>query len=93
MQTKIYLLFLLLPFLSYGQQVKISAAPDRSEMKIGEQIHYKIAVEADSTARVSFPDAQQFAPFEVVSQTPVDTFKERDRFRLIKEYALTQFDS
>ena len=61
MQTKIYLLFLLLPFLSYGQQVKISAAPDRSEMKIGEQIHYKIAVEADSTARVSFPDAQQFA--------------------------------
>ena len=53
MQTKIYLLFLLLPFLSYGQQVKISAAPDRSEMKIGEQIHYKIAVEADSTARVS----------------------------------------
>ena len=93
MQTKIYLLFLLLPFLSYGQQVKISAAPDRSEMKIGEQIHYKITVEADSTARVSFPDAQQCAPFEVVSQTPVDTFKERDRFRLIKEYALTQFDS
>ncbi len=94
MNMKFSLLFcFIFPICLYGQQVNISATPDRNEIKIGEQIHYKISVETDSTARVSFPDANQFAPFEVVTEAPIDTFKEREKFRLIKEYALTQFDS
>mgnify|MGYP000006007409 FL=1 len=94
MNIKFSLLFpCFLSLSSYAQQVNISASADRSEMKIGEQVCYKITIETDSTAQVIFPDTYQFTPFEVVNEIPIDTFREREKFRLIKEYRLTQFDS
>ena len=89
MNIKFSLLFpCFLSLSSYAQQVNISASADRSEMKIGEQVCYKITIETDSTAQVIFPDTYQFTPFEVVNEIPIDTFREREKFRLIKEYSL-----
>jgi len=39
---------------------------DTTFIKIGEQINYKITVEADSTAQVIFPEGQTFSPLETV---------------------------
>ena len=64
MYIRISLFLFLFPFFLYGQQVDILAAADRNEIKIGEEIRYRISVQTDSTAQVFFPTADQFAPFK-----------------------------
>lgn len=72
---------------------QVEATIDTASIKIGEQITYKIAVETDSSNVVVFPEGQTFTPLEMIESYPVDTNRIQQRFRLIKEYALTQFDS
>lgn len=85
-------LFLFFSFSLFAQQPEVSATIDSSHIKIGEQIRYSIQVETDSTNMVVFPE-NSFSPLEVVESMKPDTTRNEDRFRLLKEYALTQFDS
>jgi hypothetical protein len=78
---------------SFAQIPQISAGIDSTSIKIGEQIKYQISVEADSTALVVFPEGATFNPLEVVESLATDTSRIENRFRLLKEYYLTQFDS
>ena len=50
-------------------------------------------VTSDTTDLVIFPEGQTFLPLEVIESYPVDTTKRAAKYFLIKEYALTQFDS
>ena len=93
MYIRISLFLVLFPIFLYGQQVDISASANRKEIKIGEEIRYRITVQTDSTAQVFFPTPDQFVPFEVIQEDKIDTLHERDKMRLIKEYGLTQFDT
>lgn len=72
---------------------EIQAKIDTTSIKIGEQITYQIKVEVDSTDQVLFPEGQSFIPLEMVTSLEVDTATIEQRFQLIKEYNLTQFDS
>lgn len=85
-------LFLLFSFSLFAQQPKVTATIDSSNIQIGEQIKYSIQVETDSTDMVVFPE-NSFSPLEVVESLKTDTTRNEDRFKLLKEYALTQFDS
>jgi len=88
--------FGLLLFTSLGslaQTPQFSAGIDSTSIKIGEQIKYQISVETDSTALVVFPEGATFNPLEVVESLSTDTSRIENRFRLLKEYYLTQFDS
>ena len=87
------LLFLLLSFQSFAQQPKVNAEIDSTSIKIGEQIIYSIEVETDSTNLVVFPEGQTFDPMEMVESLGADTTTVEDRFKLLKKYSLTQFDS
>ncbi len=78
---------------SFAQTPKISAEIDSTSIKIGEQIKYQISVETDSTHLVVFPEGKTFNPLEVVESLSTDTSRIENRFRLLKEYYLTQFDS
>ncbi|NAS12491.1 hypothetical protein [Poritiphilus flavus] len=79
---------------SYGQKKPVvSSEADTTSIKIGEQIKFKVVVEADSTAQVIFPEGQTFAPLETVEAYKTDTTRKKDRITLQKTYALTQFDS
>lgn len=71
----------------------VKSSVDTTTMDIGEQIHFRISVEADSTAEVIFPEGQTFMPLEVVEQLPTDSVIDQGKLNLIKKYALTQFDS
>jgi hypothetical protein len=82
--------FLLLPFLSSAQ---VTSTIDTTNIKIGEQINYKIQVSTDTTNLVVFPEGQTFMPLEMIDYKEVDTTIQDSKFNLIKEYALTQFDS
>ena len=71
----------------------ISVEIDTNQIRIGEQIQYKISVVADSSSVVFFPEGQTFSPLETVEAFKTDTTRNQDRVSLQKSYALTQFDS
>ncbi|WP_353057454.1 BatD family protein [Arenibacter sp. H213] len=71
----------------------IKSGVDTTEIKIGEQINFKVTVETDTISHVVFPDGQTFSPLETVEALKTDTVRKKDRLTLQKIYALTQFDS
>ncbi len=85
-------IFFCLMISQYGFS-QVSASIDSTSIKIGEEIRYKMKVEADSTQIVVFPEGKTFLPLEVIDSYKIDTAKNGSRLGLIKEYALTQFDS
>ncbi len=91
-KTSIGFCLSMIAFFSLNAQ-EIRSEADRKEIKIGEQIQYKISVETSAEENVVFPDGQTFMPLEMVRSTDTDTLRENGKFRLEKEYFLTQFDS
>jgi flagellar basal body-associated protein FliL len=90
----ILLCLFLNPFSGFSQEnPNISVELDTLSIKIGEQIQYKITVEADSTDVVHFPEGQTFSPLETVEAIIGDTLKNSNKVTLQRIYALTQFDS
>ncbi|MGI9547528.1 MAG: hypothetical protein ACR2MM_09845 [Flavobacteriaceae bacterium] len=71
----------------------INSEIDTGQIRIGEQIRYKISVVTDSSSVVFFPEGQTFSPMETVEAFMADTTRVQDRISLQKTYALTQFDS
>ncbi|WP_339751395.1 hypothetical protein [uncultured Winogradskyella sp.] len=84
------MLFFLCSFFSFAQ---VTSKIDTTKIRIGEQISYKIKVEADSSALVVFPEGQTFMPLEAVEALKIDTTKKDAKFLLSRIYKLTQFDS
>ena len=89
--SSLYYLFFLLTFTSVYTQ-EVSKKIDKSIIKIGEQIHYKISVENSNGNVVTFPEGQTFMPLEMVKARDTDTIRNGASYTLIKEYYLTQFD-
>ncbi len=89
-----YFLFLLIFFLySLFANAQVTSSIDSTKIKIGEEILYIIHVDSDSTDVVVFPEEQTFAPLEMIESYKTDTTFEGAKYRLIKKYGLTQFDS
>ena len=82
--------FLMWPFFCVAQ---VTSSIDSTTIKIGEQITYEVQVDADTTNVVVFPEGQTFMPLEVIESYKTDTTKNNARYKLIKKYGLTQFDS
>jgi hypothetical protein len=87
----LFLLFLL--GASLTGQAQVTSTVDSTAIKIGEEITYSIQVQADSTDVVVFPEGQTFLPLEVIDSYKIDTTYEKAKYRLLKKYGLTQFDS
>lgn len=87
------LFFLFFLFTSFFATAQVTSSIDSTKIKIGEEILYTINVQADSTDVVIFPEEQTFAPLEMIESYKTDTTYEASKFRLIKRYGLTQFDS
>jgi len=91
MKQILYFILILFVFPTlHAQEVKV--ATSTKNIKIGEQIEYKISVQAPADAVVIFPEGQTFGALEMVKTNPTDTLKESGKFRLEKAYYLTQFD-
>ena len=88
-----YIFVLLLFFSLNSSFAQVESSVDTTKIKIGEQITFKMEVTSDTTDLVIFPEGQTFLPLEVIESYPVDTTKRDAKYFLIKEYALTQFDS
>ncbi len=83
-------LCLLATAVSFAQ---VQASIDSTSIKIGEELTYTMTLEADTTDLVVFPEGQQFLPMEVIESYKLDTILDNSRYRFIKRYGLTQFDS
>lgn len=90
MKRLLYYTFLLAFPILYAQEVKVET--NTKNIKIGEQIQYKVSVETPADTPVSFPEGQTFAPLEMVKTRAADTLRDGGKYRLVKEYYLTQFD-
>ena len=78
--------------ISFSGFAQVTSSIDSTSIKIGEELRYRIQVLADSTDLVVFPEGT-FGPLEVIESYEVDTTFEQAKYRLIKKYGLTQFDS
>ncbi|WP_456062879.1 BatD family protein [Capnocytophaga leadbetteri] len=90
MKRLLYYTFLLAFPILYAQEVKVET--NTKNIKIGEQIQYKVSVETPADTPVSFPEGQTFTPLEMVKTRVADTLRDGGKYRLVKEYYLTQFD-
>ncbi|WP_431132729.1 hypothetical protein [Psychroserpens mesophilus] len=80
-------------FISATLSAQVTSSIDSTKIKIGQQITFKVEVEADTTDLVVFPEGQTFSPLEMIESYKVDTTKNNAKYQLIKRYGLTQFDS
>lgn len=70
------------------------AVLDTTNILIGEQVALSVSVTINPTDLVVFPeDPLGFLPLELVSSSAVDSLTYQGKLRLLKKYALTQFDS
>lgn len=83
---------LIFGFVSTSTFAQVTSSVDTTNIKIGEQITYKIQVKSDTTQVVVFPDGQTFLPLEMIEASKVDTIKNDAELELTKSYGLTQFD-
>jgi len=83
----------LLFFFGITANAQVKSSVDSTNIKIGEEIKYSIEVLADSTDKVLFPEGQSFLPLELLEAYKTDTTFEQSKYRLIKKYGLTKFDS
>ena len=92
---KLFRKLLPLVLISFGFTTfsQVTSTVDSTSIKIGEELQYSIQVEADSTALVIFPEGQTFSPLEVIELYKTDTTYNQAKYRLLKKYGLTQFDS
>lgn len=96
MKKKVLLLWGFLfsfPLIYAQMDSDLRVAVDTTKMRIGEQINYTLQLKADSTAQISFAEKPFFAPFEVLSETAIDTIKAKSHYLFTKKYGLIQFDS
>ncbi|EDM44364.1 hypothetical protein SCB49_05025 [unidentified eubacterium SCB49] len=91
--SKRFLIGFLCLFTTAVSFAQVQATIDTTSIKIGEELTYTMTIEADTTDLVVFPEGQQFLPMEVIESYKLDTILDDYRYRFIKKYGLTQFDS
>ncbi len=79
--------------ISFSVNAQLTSYVDTTNIRIGEEIRYSVQVTVDSTDLVLFPEGQSFQPLEMIESYKIDTTYEQAKYRLIKKYGLTQFDS
>ena len=71
---------------------KLNATIESDSILIGKELFYKIDVNLEKKQAIIFPDSASFVPFELLSETKVDTIQSNNGFIFSKSYAITSFD-
>ena len=70
----------------------VTASVESDSILIGKELNYTIDVNVEKAENIIFPDSTSFVPFELISETKVDTLKQDNGFRFSKKYGITSFD-
>ena len=70
----------------------VRASIESDSILIGKELSYTIEVKSDKAENIIFPDSTSFIPFELISETQVDTIIQEEDFRFSKKYGIISFD-
>ena len=70
----------------------VTASIESDSVLIGKELTYTIEVKSEKAENIIFPDSTSFIPFELISETQVDTIKQEEEFRFSKKYGIISFD-
>ena len=70
----------------------INATIESDSILIGKELSYIIDINSEKVENIIFPDSTSFVPFELISETKVDTIKKESGFLFSKKYGITSFD-
>lgn len=89
--TNRFFLLIFLLFFSILTQAQVRVEVDTTQIRIGEQIEYKIFVKKDTLKEVSFPviNLDSLKKLEVVESFEIDSIADE----IFRKYTLTSFDS
>lgn len=91
MKLKLLLLFFLITTSLFAQ--KVTTSIDTTRNKIGAEFKLTLKASVSSKDKVVFPKAKNFGALEVLNSYKIDTVKTNDKWELIKQYGVTQFDT
>ena len=70
----------------------VNATIESDSILIGKELSYIIDINSEKAENIIFPDSTSFVPFELISETKVDTIKKERGFLFSKKYGITSFD-
>ena len=70
----------------------VTASIESDSILIGKELSYTIEVKSEKAENIIFPDSTSFIPFELISETQVDTIIQDEEFRFSKKYGIISFD-
>ena len=91
MKLKLYIIFFLITSSLFAQ--KVTTSIDTTRNKIGAEFIITLKTSVTNKDKVVFPKAKNFGALEVINSYKIDTVKTNDKWELIKQYGVTQFDT
>ncbi len=73
-----------------SQNVRATVQSD--SILIGKELLYTIDVDTEKEENIIFPDSTSFVPFELISESTVDTINVKNGLRFSKKYGIISFD-
>lgn len=70
----------------------VTASVESDSILIGKELNYTIDVNLEKSENIIFPDSTSFIPFELISETSIDTTKQENGYIFSKKYEITSFD-
>ena len=70
----------------------VNATIQSDSILIGKELSYIIDINSEKVENIIFPDSTSFVPFELISETKVDTLKKESGFLFSKKYGIISFD-
>ena len=70
----------------------VTGSIESDSILIGKELSYTIEVKSEKAENIIFPDSTSFIPFELISETQVDTIIQEEESRFSKKYGIISFD-
>ena len=70
----------------------VTATVESDSILIGKELEYVIDVNLEKKDNIIFPDSTSFTPFELISETKVDTIENESGYLFSKKYGIISFD-
>ena len=70
----------------------VTANIESDSILIGKELFYTIDIDMEKAENIIFPDSTSFVPFELISETKVDTTVIENGLRFSKKYGIISFD-
>ena len=70
----------------------VTANIESDSILIGKELFYTIDIDMEKAENIIFPDSTSFVPFELISETKVDTTIIENGLRFSKKYGIISFD-